>query len=71
LYVCGDLGVAIREVAAAQGLTLDWTQPGVLRTACEQSEAIADLVRLATGVEYSDARWRGGRSTSSAGRAIG
>lgn len=63
LFACGDLGVAMREVAAAEGLVLE--RKG-LRELCEESEAVADLVRFATSLEYADARWRSGTSRSSA-----
>lgn len=63
LFACGDLGVAIREVASTEGVEL--ADKG-LRELCEESPAIADLVRFATSLEYADARWRSGTSRSSA-----
>ncbi len=63
LFACGDLGVAIREVAGAEGVALEGKG---LRELCVESEAIADLVRFATSLEYADARWRSGTSRSSA-----
>jgi hypothetical protein len=62
LFACGDLGVAIREVATAAGISLTDRS---LRSLCEESEAIADLVRFATSLEYADARWRSGSARSS------
>jgi hypothetical protein len=63
LFACGDLGVAIREVASAEGTSLEGKG---LRELCEESDAVADLVRFATSLEYADARWRSGASRSSA-----
>ena len=63
LFACGDLGVSIREVAASEGLSV---ADKSLRELCEESEAVADLVRFATSLEYADARWRSGTSRSSA-----
>jgi tetratricopeptide (TPR) repeat protein len=62
LFACADLGVAIREVARAEGVTLVEQS---LKALCEQSESIADLVRFATSLEYADARWRSGTTRSS------
>lgn len=63
LFACGDLGVAVREVASTEGVEV--ADKG-LRELCEESEAISDLVRFATSLEYADARWRSGTSRSSA-----
>lgn len=62
LFACGDLGVAIREVASAEGIVVG--DKG-LSDLCRESEGIADLVRLATSLEYADARWRSGATRSS------
>lgn len=69
LFVCGHLGVAVRETAAAEGIA--WTGK-TLRQLCQESEAIADIVRFATSVEYADARWRsGGARSGSTSRPAG
>ena len=59
LFVSGDLAVALREVARAEGIDLEGARRyGEVAKVCQQHPAIADLVRLATSSEYAEARWR-------------
>jgi hypothetical protein len=60
LFAAGDLPVAVRMTAAELSLSLDapLTAPQGLAAACRAHPALADLVRLATGSEYADARWQ-------------
>jgi cellulose synthase operon protein C len=69
LFVCGDLGVAVRETAVAEGVDVEGKS---LRQLCQESEVIADVVRFATSMEYADARWRSGATrTGSTARPVG
>ena len=59
LFVAGDLGVAVRETCAEEGIsTKALDEPNGLAAVCAASPAIGDLVRLATSPEYADARWQ-------------
>ncbi|HEX4477008.1 MAG TPA: hypothetical protein VH142_18085 [Polyangiaceae bacterium] len=69
LFVSGDLTVAIREACADLGVsTRALDAPGGLEALCSSSPAVADLVRLATSLEFASTRWQqvrgGGRHTS-------
>ncbi|MCS6899586.1 MAG: hypothetical protein RMJ98_07690 [Myxococcales bacterium] len=59
LFLCGDLGVALRETIAAQEIPLSPpnTFPA-LAAACEHHPEILDLLAMATSPEFADARWR-------------
>jgi hypothetical protein len=62
LFLCGDLGVALRETIASEKLPLDAppdTFPA-LASACERHPEILDLVAMAVSPEFADARWRPG-----------
>ncbi len=58
LFACGDLGEALRRVAADEGIDRELTRgaDGLLAL-CERSKAAADLVRLATDPVYAHLRW--------------
>lgn len=62
LFLCGNLGIAFWEVAAAEQLALDTPIDSfdALAAACERHPAILDLVALAISPEFADARWRPG-----------
>jgi hypothetical protein len=62
LFLCGNLGTALREAAAAEQLALDSPIDSfdALAAACERHPAILDLVALAISPEFADARWRPG-----------
>jgi hypothetical protein len=60
LFVAGDLRVAVREVAAELGISLDRG----LGAACTSSPELFDLYRLATSPEYAESRWQPARLTS-------
>ncbi|MCC6216126.1 MAG: hypothetical protein IT376_14775 [Polyangiaceae bacterium] len=59
LLAAGDLGVALQEVCAEEGVP--WpgpTGPDSLAALAAASPAVADLVRLATSAEYAEVRWQ-------------
>ncbi|NUP04568.1 MAG: hypothetical protein HOW73_00725, partial [Polyangiaceae bacterium] len=59
LFASGDLGLALRLLAHEEGRAEDETSGGgVLERACEQSAEATDLVRLATRMEFAEARWQ-------------
>jgi hypothetical protein len=72
-FICGDLGTALREVCAEEGFDFDEALHEVgLEGLCARSEAIRDLVRLATHPAFAEARWQPprlmiGRSTTGFG----
>jgi len=69
LFVTGDLGVALAEACAEEGIApRSLSEPGGLSVLCSASPAIADLVRLAVGSEYAEARWQPGNRRQSGGR---
>jgi hypothetical protein len=70
LFVCGDLKVALRETCRQEGIPLESiASPPALAQAVSDYPVIADLVRLATGSEYSAARWQPARAGSRHGGA--
>jgi hypothetical protein len=63
LFVCGDLGIAIREICGDEGLDDRLTStPGGLATLCEKSPSVKSLYTLAISAEYAETRWRTPRS---------
>ncbi len=59
LYASGDLGLALQFLAESAGQPqLSGIGEGALEAACQANEDAADLVRLATRVEYAEARWQ-------------
>ncbi|MEB2324170.1 MAG: hypothetical protein OZ921_16780 [Sorangiineae bacterium] len=63
LYVAGDLGVALRETCADDGIPLrTLEEPGGLAALSSSSLAVADLLRLATSSQYAEARFQPERS---------
>jgi hypothetical protein len=68
--VCGDLKVALRETCRQEGISLEvLATPLALAQAVVDHPVLADLVRLATGSEYSAARWQPARAGSRHGGA--
>lgn len=59
LFACGDVPTAVRMIVAEQNISLDvpLTAPDGLLRACEKHSEIAEIVRLATRIEYAEARW--------------
>ena len=69
LFVTGDLGVALAEACADESIApRSLSEPGGLSALCSASPAIADLVRLAVGSEYAEARWQPGSRRQGSGR---
>jgi hypothetical protein len=69
LFATGDLAVAVAQVLLQEGI--EAPRPNLvasLQSLCQDNERLAALMRFATSVEYSEARWRPLRSLSSAGR---
>ncbi len=60
LFACGDLAVALRVMLVELAVPLDMsiTEPGGLAQAAAAYSPVADLVRLATRMEYAEARWQ-------------
>lgn len=60
LFASGNLATAVRATVAQLGVPLNvpLTSREGLARACASHPAIADLVRLATRMEYAEARWR-------------
>ena len=60
LFASGHLGVAVQAAVSGLGLALavPLHEPDGLARACASHPAIADLVRLATRMEYAEARWQ-------------
>jgi len=59
LFASGDLALALKILAEDEGTpSLDGRGDGALEDACRDSEGAADLVRLATRLEYAEARWQ-------------
>lgn len=70
LFVCGDLKVALRETCRQEGISLEvLATPLALSQAVLDQPVLADLVRLASGSEYSAARWQPARAGSRHGGA--
>lgn len=68
LFVCGDFGVAVREVCADEGLDPALlTQPGGLAQLAANSASIRSIYALSLSAEYADTRWRGARWTQRLG----
>lgn len=68
LFVCGDLGVALKQACLADGESaLVLRQPNGMVQLCRENERVADLVRFATSREYAEARWRTSNLATSAG----
>jgi tetratricopeptide (TPR) repeat protein len=67
LFASGDLGEALRRVAADEGIEAGLLAgPEGLSLLCERSKAAADLVRLAADPVYAHLRWRGALAETSA-----
>jgi hypothetical protein len=66
LYAAGDLATAVRMTTKELGIRLDvpLSDPRGLEAACTARWEIADLVRMATRMEYAEARWQPGPVTS-------
>ncbi len=66
LYGAGDLATSIRMTVKELGLRLEvpLVDLGGLAAACAAHPEIADLVRLATRMEYAEARWQPGPVTT-------
>lgn len=66
LYASGDLGTAVRMVVKELGIRpqVPLAEPNGLAAACVAHPEISDLVRLATRMEYAEARWQPGPVTS-------
>jgi cellulose synthase operon protein C len=63
LFVCGDFGVAAREVCIDDGLDPALVSaPGGLARLCQESQSIRSLHALALSSEYAETRWRAARS---------
>ncbi|WP_437570208.1 hypothetical protein [Sorangium sp. So ce542] len=62
LFAAGNLATAVRATIKERGLELavPLSQPEGLAAACAAHPEIADLVRLATRMEYAEARWQPG-----------
>lgn len=62
LFVCGDFGVAVREICADEGLDAALlTQPGGLAQLAANSASIRSIYALSLSAEYAETRWRGAR----------
>ena len=62
-FACGDLGIALREVCADEGLDDRLTSaPGGLAELAEKSPSVKSLYTLAVSSEYAETRWRTPRS---------
>ncbi len=62
LFATGHLGVAVREVAAEEGLDPQLLDvPNGLSRLATASPSVASLVQLALGAEYAETRWREAR----------
>jgi cellulose synthase operon protein C len=59
MFLTGDFGHAARTTLAEYGGSSadELTRPGGLERLCKESDALADLYRLAVCPEYADARW--------------
>ncbi|HEX6275647.1 MAG TPA: hypothetical protein VFZ53_21545, partial [Polyangiaceae bacterium] len=63
LFTCGDLGIALREVCADEGLDDRLaSEPGGLAHLAEASPSVKSLYNLAVSAEYAETRWRTPRS---------
>jgi hypothetical protein len=63
LFTCGDLGIALREVCADEGLDDRLASaPGGLAELAEKSPSVKSLYTLAVSNEYAETRWRTPRS---------
>ncbi|WP_437608669.1 hypothetical protein WMF20_48050 [Sorangium sp. So ce834] len=62
LFAAGNLATAVRATIKERGLELSvpLSNPEGLAAACAAHPEIADLVRLATRMEYAEARWQPG-----------
>jgi hypothetical protein len=59
LLSCGDVKVALRETCGEEGIAVSaLEEAGGLAALCSSSPAVADVVRLATSLEYAEARWQ-------------
>ena len=61
LFACGDLATALRETIADEELDESLLDAPDGPTRLCRHEAVADLVRLATSIEYAQVRWHPGR----------
>jgi hypothetical protein len=68
LFATGDLSVAVAQVLLQEGIEAARLSVASLQSVCQDNDRLAALLRFATSVEYSEARWRPLRSLSSAGR---
>ncbi|XXY44123.1 hypothetical protein WME91_29360 [Sorangium sp. So ce269] len=62
LFAAGSIATAVRATIKERGLELavPLSEPDGLAAACAAHPEIADLVRLATRMEYAEARWQPG-----------
>ncbi|WP_437634501.1 hypothetical protein [Sorangium sp. So ce854] len=62
LFASGSIATAVRATIKERGLELSvpLSEPEGLAAACAAHPEIADLVRLATRMEYAEARWQSG-----------
>ncbi|WP_437589551.1 hypothetical protein [Sorangium sp. So ce1000] len=62
LFAAGNIATAVRATIKERGLELavPLSDPEGLAAACATAPEIADLVRLATRMEYAEARWQPG-----------
>ncbi|WP_437779676.1 hypothetical protein [Sorangium sp. So ce1097] len=62
LFASGSIATAVRATIKERGLELSvpLSEPDGLAAACAAHPEIADLVRLATRMEYAEARWQPG-----------
>jgi hypothetical protein len=59
LFVCGDLGVALRETCFEEGISADpLARLDGLHELCQTNWAARDLVVLATSPVYAETRWK-------------
>jgi hypothetical protein len=60
LYVVGDLEIALNSVLEDPEVTnsVDINAPDRCLKLCQVSSSAADLVRLATGADFAEVRWR-------------
>jgi len=59
LFACGDIATALELVLTEKGIGADeLVEHGALLAYCEMYEEVADLVRVATRMEYAEARWQ-------------
>ncbi|MDQ2645983.1 MAG: hypothetical protein M3020_19365, partial [Myxococcota bacterium] len=64
LFVCGDLGVALREVCIDEQIPVERLgHPDSLAELARSSSSIRSLLQMAVSLEYAETRWRVVRSS--------